>query len=163
MQENALFLDLVAKELMAAGAGITPDEMIKKLGNNPENLFSFALARLERSPEWKIIEHLLGLLLASQEPLAFQHIRQILGVKDYRLRVAISRLGGLLTESAAKGQHEQRCYSIFHLMFQDFLVQNESKPQMDYLFARSVQRYAQTRDGQRGCKNLNDTPNTSNT
>jgi len=41
MQENALFLDLVAKELTVARADIPPEEMIKRLANNPANLFSF--------------------------------------------------------------------------------------------------------------------------
>jgi len=102
MQENALFLDLVAKELTVARADIPPEEMIKRLANNPANLFSFAVERLERAPEWEIIEQVFGLLLASREPLSLQQLRQIIGVKEYRLRSAIARLGGLLTESVPK-------------------------------------------------------------
>jgi uncharacterized caspase-like protein len=142
MQENALFLDLVAKELTAARAGIPPEEMIQRVANNPVNLFSFALERLQRTPEWDIIEQVLGLLLASREPLSLQQLRQIIGAREYRLRSAIARLGGLLTESMPKEHAERRQYSLFHLMFQDFLGQREHEPERDHLFATSeVEQY----------------------
>jgi hypothetical protein len=142
MQENALFLDLVAKELTVAREGITFEEMIKRLANNPANLFSFALERLERTPEWDIIEQVLGLLLASREPLSLQQLRHLIGVKEYRLRSAISRLGGLLTESVPKERSEHRLYSLFHLMFQDFMCQRKHEPERDYLFTTSdVEQY----------------------
>ncbi len=130
MQENALYLDLVAKELREQGA-ISPQDMIARIADNPENLFSLSIARLKRHPkEWHdVIKPILGLLLTTREPLFIGHIRQILQIDHDRVKDGITRLGGLLTES------EQRCYSLFHLKLHDYLRQDNQRPSKDYIFS----------------------------
>src|SRR5205823_11804684 len=47
MQENALYLDLVAKEL--AETGVTSQvEVIKRVADNPDNIFSLSIDRFKR-------------------------------------------------------------------------------------------------------------------
>jgi caspase domain-containing protein/AAA ATPase-like protein len=108
MQGNALFLDLLAKELAERGTS-SPEALIKQLAHNPEHLFSLTIARLKRQPiEWReVIKPVLGVLLVAGEPLGLRHLRQIIGVDDERLRDAIERLGGLVTRD---WQHH---YSLF--------------------------------------------------
>ena len=97
MQGNALYLDLLAKELAERGT-TTPEVLIRQIADNPEHVFSLAMARLKRQPgEWReVIKPVLGVLLTEQEPLGLRHIRQILGVDEDRLREGIERLGGLV-------------------------------------------------------------------
>ena len=130
MQENALYLDLVAKELGEHGT-IPPAEMIAQLADNPENLFSLAMARLKRQPtEWReVIKPVLGLLLAAREPLAKPHMRQILQVEDDRLNDGLERLGGLIADNG------QQRYYLYHLKFRDYLHQDEHNPTKKYIFA----------------------------
>src|SRR5205823_5116446 len=87
MQENALYLDLVAKEL--AETGVTSQvEVIKRVADNPDNIFSLSIDRFKRQGgQWRtVIKPVLGLLLAAREPLRVRHIRQILGVEDFEVR-----------------------------------------------------------------------------
>lgn len=131
MEENALYLDLVAKELHDHPR-ISPQEMIARIANNPDNLFSFAIMRFKRnSIEWReVIKPTLGVLLVAQEPLMFWQIRQLLHLEDDRLRDGIARLGGLIRES---GHH---AYTLFHLKFQEYLQQSEARAEKDYVFAK---------------------------
>src|SRR3989442_1411238 len=130
MEKNALYLDLVAKELFIAGS-IAPEELIGRIAHNPENIFSLSMARLKRQPvEWReVIKPVLEVLLAALEPLSRWQIRQLIHVDDDRLRDGIARLGGLLAETA---QHK---YTLFHLKLQDYLRQDEDHPQKEYIFA----------------------------
>ena len=130
MQENALYLDLVAKEL-AEGEITSAPEMIKRIANNPNSIFSLAMARFKRhTNQWReVIKPILGVLLAAREPLSIQHIRQILTIEDDRLREGIERLGGLVSRDG-----QRRCY-LFHLKLQEYLRQDENNPDKEYIFA----------------------------
>ncbi len=120
MDENALYLDLVAKELKQSDT-VTPEEIIKRISANPDNLFFLSIERFKRQPLlWeKVIYPVLGILLTAQRPLSQCCIRNIVKVEDYRLREGITKLGGLLAEDG------RQCYSLFHLKFRDYLHQNE--------------------------------------
>src|SRR5205085_12699065 len=109
LQENALYLDLVARELLEQDKP-APQELIKNLTDNPDNIFSLSIARLKRrSAEWReVIKPVLGVLLAAGEPLSRWQIRRILQIDDERLRDALARLGGLVSDI------DQR-YTLFHL------------------------------------------------
>jgi hypothetical protein len=130
MQGNALYLDLMVKELVERGTG-SPEALIKHLAHNPEHLFSFAMVRLKRhSVEWReVIKPVLGVLLVAREPLGLRHIRQIIGVDDDRLRDGIERLGGLITRDW------QQLYSLFHLKLYEYVLQDEGRPTKEYIFA----------------------------
>src|SRR5258706_1892181 len=131
MQENALYLDLVAKEL-AQEEIVDPEQIIQRVADNPANIFSLSIDRLKRrESQWdKVIYPILGLLLAAQEPLRLHHIRQILDVEDYRLKDGLARLGGLVVED---GQHR---YSLFHVKLYEYLRQDEGRPGKEYVFAK---------------------------
>jgi hypothetical protein len=130
MQENALYLDLLAREL--ADDGVTsPVEIIRRVADNPNGIFSLAMTRLKRDrPLWReVIKPVLGVLLTACEPLSIRHIRYVLGVEDDLLREGIERLGGLIAKDG-----QQRC-SLFHLKLQDYLRQDENKSDKEYIFA----------------------------
>ena len=134
MNKNALYLDLVAKEL-AEQETIPPQDLISQLADNPQHIFSLAINRFKRRPpEWyEVIKPTLGVLLASREPLGLHHIRQIIDderVDDERLRDGIDRLGGLVTRD---WQHR---YGLFHPKFYEYLCQDDQKPTKEYIFAK---------------------------
>ncbi len=97
MQQNALYLDLVAKEL-AEHDQQAPEELIQQLTENPERLFSLATDRFKRQPWlWRnLIKPILGLLLVIQEPLSKRHMRKILDVDADSLNKGLEHLGGLV-------------------------------------------------------------------
>ncbi len=130
MQENALYLDLVAKEL-AQDEATTPEEIIKQIADNPENIFSLSMARLKRhAVEWnEVLKPILGVLLAAREPLTLRHIRQIIGVDQDRSIDGLARLGGLIADDG-----KQR-YALFHLKLYDYLRQDSNRPNKEYIFA----------------------------
>lgn len=130
LQENALYLDLVARELQEH-ATLSLQEMIVRLAHDPANLYSLSIMRLKRQAlEWReVIKPVLGVLLAAREPLAFAHLRQILHLEADRLRDALTRLGGLVADTG-----EQR-YILYHLKFRDYLKQDEQYPDKGYIFA----------------------------
>jgi len=130
MQQNALYLDLVAKELMESDQ-MSPQDLVAHLADNPSNLFSLSTVRLKRqSFEWReVLKPILGLLLAAREPLGLRQIRSLLQIEDDRLRDGIRRLGGLLADTG------QQRYALFHLKLYDYLRQNEQLPGKDYIFA----------------------------
>ncbi len=136
LQENALYLDLVARELHAVGT-LTPQEIIARVASDPANLFYFSMQRLKHhSLDWReVIKPVLGILLATCEPLQSAHIRQILPtIDDERLRDALTRLGGLLTMSG------QRAYALFHLKLRDYLREDEAHPHA-HIFARDEEEH----------------------
>jgi AAA ATPase domain len=130
-QENALYLDLVAKELVQE-QGYAPEEIIARVTDNPDNIFSLSMKRLKRQINlWNtVIYPVFGVILAAREPLAAEHIRQILGVEDYLLREGLTRLGGLLVKDGL-GR-----YAFFHMKLQDYLLQREDRPDKEYLFVK---------------------------
>jgi len=130
MQKNALYLDLVAKELAEAGA-VNEVEVIKRIADNPDNIFSLSIERFKRQErQWRtILKPILGLLLAANEPLGVRHIRQVLAVEDDELRDGLRRLGGLVAEDG-----QGRRY-LFHLKLQEYLRQDENKPDKEFVFA----------------------------
>jgi len=131
IQGNALFLDLLAKDLVAEQGPVPPEALIERLAHNPEHLFSWSIERLKRDRvEWReVIKRALGVLLVAQEPLGVTHIRQILGVEDDRLRDGMERLGGLVIRD------QQQRYSLFHLKLAEYLRQDEQRPDKeDYIF-----------------------------
>src|SRR2546429_3407579 len=109
MQANALYLDLVAKELVEA-VDVNLEAIIQKVTDNPENIFSLSMIRLKRHGIWETVLYpILGVLLAARAPLAIQTIGKILNLEDYKLREGLSCLGGLV--AVGEGQK----YSLFHL------------------------------------------------
>lgn len=138
MQENALFLDLVAKEL-AKSDGISVLDLMKRIADNPENLFTLSMDRLGRSLRddslWnKVIKPILGVLLVAREPLVGQHIGKIIGVDADRLNEGMRRLGGMVTDDG------QQRYALFHLKLRDYLRQDEASPNRDHVFTKDEER-----------------------
>ncbi|HEX3640359.1 MAG TPA: AAA family ATPase, partial [Ktedonobacteraceae bacterium] len=131
MEHNALYLDLVAKELLEA-RDMSLEDTIHRISSDPDYLFTLAIERLKRGDKtlWKeVLYPTLGLLLAAREPLSRKQIRQLLCVEDYRCRDGMMKLGGLVTEDG------QQRYSLFHLKLRDYLRQDEHHPTKEYLFA----------------------------
>jgi tetratricopeptide (TPR) repeat protein len=131
IQENALYLDLVAKEL-SNNEAVKPEEIIQHVADDPENIFYLSTARLKRDKTvWsEVLKPLLGVLLVAREPLTVQHLRQILELDDERVREGLVRLGGLIADD---GRHR---YSLFHLKLYDYLRQDEARPHKEYIFAK---------------------------
>ena len=130
VQKNALYLDLVAKELLETDNHL-PDDIIARLTSNPDNLFSLTMIRLKRDRlEWReVLKPLLGVLLVVQAPLSKQSLRQILKIDADQLNEGLAKLGGLLVED------EQQRYSLFHLKLQEYLREDEVRPHKEYIFA----------------------------
>ncbi len=133
LNENALFLDLVAKELAERGQ-ITPAEVeaiIKRIADNPNNLFGLAIERISwREVLWEqVMKPLLGILLVAGEPLAQVHLKQIVNLHRHqmepidkdRLREGLTRLGGLVISVG------QERYTLFHLKLRDYLYQQRDE------------------------------------
>ena len=130
MAGNALYLDLVARELLAA-ENVDIETLIARLTDNPDYIFSLSMQRLQRHTIlWeKVIYPTFGLLLAAQEPLAFTHLKMLLGVPDYQVRDGLVRMGGLITED------QQRRHNLFHLKLRDYLSEDKEHPDKEYLFS----------------------------
>ncbi|HEU4322896.1 MAG TPA: hypothetical protein VFS21_07070 [Roseiflexaceae bacterium] len=130
MEANALYLDLVARELAQAGA-LPAEQIIAQVADNPENLFSLAVERLKRPPlGWReVIKPVLGLLLAAREPLRLRAIRTLIGQPDDAVQEGLERLGGLLQRDG-----EGR-YTLFHLKLRDYLREDTAQPAKRYVFA----------------------------
>lgn len=139
MQANALYLDLVAKELRE-NRSIDPREIITRIADNPENLFTLAMDRLGRSRRddtlWSnIIKPVLGVMLAAREPLTKRCVKQIINIDIDRVNEGIWRLGGLLSNDG------QEHYSLFHLKLRDYLLIDDAKPRKDYIFDKDEEKY----------------------
>ncbi|MBV8822220.1 MAG: caspase family protein, partial [Ktedonobacteraceae bacterium] len=127
LEANALFLDLAAKEL-AEHHTLTVDEIIQRISDNPENLFSLTLERLGRNQPtldtlWKrVIKPVLVVLLIAHEPIERTHLKQIINLKhtydahssidSKELERGLERLGGLIIKDIKDGLQS---YSLFHL------------------------------------------------
>jgi tetratricopeptide (TPR) repeat protein len=131
MQQNALYLDLLAKELREADA-VDPEAIIKMLTDNPDHLFTLSMNRLKRHASlWRtILKPVLGVLLVAQQPMSQRALRGIIGsIEDDALRDGLRGLGGLLARDGTG------CYYLFHLKLHDFLRQDEQRPDKEYIFA----------------------------
>jgi tetratricopeptide (TPR) repeat protein len=130
MQENALYLDLVARELAQEDAP-APKRVIARIADNPENLFSLSIERLKRDRQrWRtVLKPIFGLLLAARDPLSARALRALIGVEDDECREGLERLGGLLARDG-----EGRYY-LYHLKLNDFLRQSPERPRTDHVFA----------------------------
>jgi tetratricopeptide (TPR) repeat protein len=130
MQENALYLDLVARELVQPGAP-APEVLITRIADNPDNLFSLSIERLRKDRErWRtVLKPILGLLLAARDPLSMRALRSLIAADDDECREGLQRLGGLLTRDG-----EGRFY-LYHLKLNDFLRQDLQQPGREYVFA----------------------------
>ncbi|NTU85407.1 MAG: ATP-binding protein, partial [Chloroflexales bacterium] len=130
MQENALYLDLVARELAQADAS-EPEQIIARVADNPANLFSLSIERFQRNErQWEaVLRPILGLLLAARAPLSQRALRTLIGADDLRARQGLERLGGLIQRDG------EGCYGLFHLKLGDFLRQSLAYPEDVYIFA----------------------------
>jgi tetratricopeptide (TPR) repeat protein len=138
LDRNALYLDLLAKELAVRG-DITDqqvEDIVRELADDPENLFSLTINRLRQQETlWNVvIKPVLGLLLETNEPLAREHLKQILNI-DARIQIdaeqlnrGLEYLGGLLVTD------EYRRYTLFHLKFRGYLRQNPKHSNKIHLF-----------------------------
>lgn len=124
MDKNALYLDLVAREL-ASSQSLTPQKIIERVAANPENLFELAIDRLKHNlTEWEdVLKPVLGVLVATQEPLPVATIGQLLGLTPRDLAEAILKLGGLLAED---GQGRRYLY---HLKLKEYLSPDPKNPE----------------------------------
>lgn len=141
MQENALYLDLAAKELQAART-LSPEEIIRRVVENPDNLFSVSIERLKRHKrEWReALKPILGILLVAREPLSLRQIRNILQIQfrqmdEEQVKDGMARLGGLVI------QNGEGRYSLYHLKFREFLRQEETQPEKSYVFASDEEEH----------------------
>ena len=130
MQKNALYLDLVAKELAETELE-NPVEVIERVADDPDNIFTLSIERLRHQErQWRmVLKPILGLLLAASEPLSTRSIRYILGVDDEDVRNGLQKLGGLVAEDGYGRRY------LYHLRFRDYLVQSKDKPLREYVFA----------------------------
>jgi hypothetical protein len=138
LEKNALYLDLVAKEL-AARRQITHEEVeeiVRQISEDPENLFSLSIERLSWQRDlWReVIKPVLGLLLATSEPLSRLSLKHLLNlaattqIDGEQLDRGLASLGGLVVVD------DRQRYSLFHLKFRDYLRQDTQRPQKRYLF-----------------------------
>lgn len=144
LNENALYLDLVAKEL-AARPSIAPQEVeqiAQQVADNPEHLFSLSIERLRWQRDlWEAVtKPVLGLLSVTREPLSRDHLKRLLNLNSTKqvdgeqLNLGLQGLGGLI------GLDNQQRYSLFHLKLRDYLLQDKQQPQQEYLFDLEDQR-----------------------
>src|SRR5262249_54568485 len=119
LQKNALFLDLLAREL-AHNETIAPAELIALRAGQPNNLFVLPIERFRRQPLlWeKVISPLLGILLVAQKPLSRQSLGNLLQVEDDLLTEGLLALGDLLLADSEQG------YTLFHHALREYLQQD---------------------------------------
>lgn len=117
MQKNALYLDLVARELYERGTQ-SPEELIGHIADNSDNIFSLTIERFKhnRHQQWReVLKPILGLLLAARVAISARALRTMLGVDDETTREALQRLGGLIQRDG-EGRYE-----LFHLKLGEYL------------------------------------------
>jgi tetratricopeptide (TPR) repeat protein len=153
LDENALFLDLVARELQertkqGSISAAEVEDIIKQITNNPENLFALAIERLSRRETlWEgVIKPLLGVLMVANEPLERMHLKQIINLNQAtpidgdQLNQALERLGGLVISNTQAGQQR---YTLFHLKLRDYLRQDVSRQDKHYVFDTEDEQHLQ--------------------
>lgn len=140
LDQNALYLDLVAKEL-AQRENMTQQEVekiVQQIADDPGNLFSLTIERLSRQESlWHtVIKPVLGLLLVAEEPMGREALKHVLNLTTptrldgEQLNRGLERLGGLVVIDG------QQRYSLFHLKLREYLRQDVQRHQKTYLFDR---------------------------
>ncbi|HEY0607591.1 MAG TPA: caspase family protein, partial [Herpetosiphonaceae bacterium] len=131
LEGNALFLLLATRELVANRA-LTPSALLRRITNDPNNLFSLAIDRLlyPRATWERVLYPTLGFLYVAGESLSRPILCSLLNAPNWEVREGLQRLGGLVIEDSV-GR-----YSLFHAKFRDYLAQNgEREPTDTHLFA----------------------------
>ena len=131
VQQHALYLDLVARELSYADA-LPVEEVIAQVAEDPDNIFSLSIHRLSRgalAAEWKATTRpILAALLVAREPLSSGALRVLVGQDSYSVKVSLQRLGGLVADTG-QGKHY-----LYHTKFRDFLREDPARPTRSFLF-----------------------------
>ncbi len=145
LDKNALYLDLVAKELAARKniTGQEVEEIVQQIANDPENLFSVTIDRLRwQETLWaSVIKPVLGLLLVTNEPLVREHLKHLLNldpvtkIDGEQLNRGLEGLGGLVIID------DQQRYSLFHLKFREYLRQDTQRTNKKYVFDREDEQH----------------------
>jgi tetratricopeptide (TPR) repeat protein len=145
LNKNALFLDLVAKELAERKSITNPEieKIVREIANDPEHVFSLTIDRLrQQGILWQsVIKPLLGLLLVTSEPLLPEHLKHLLNLDSLvkidgeYLNQALERLGGLVVVD------NQYRYSLFHLKFRDYLRQDRRFQDTRYIVDAEAEQH----------------------
>ena len=130
MQENALYLDLVAREIAIAGADRV-EPIIARVAANPNNIFSLTVDRLKLQHQaWReLIKPILGVLLVTQAALSLRAIRTLLAHDEDTVRDGLQRLGGLVARDGVGH------FALYHSKLRDYLRQDVEHPTNAYIFA----------------------------
>jgi len=129
--KNALYLDLLAQELTKPDAMKVEDiveDVIKRIEDDPDNIYTISINRLKKRQWDKIIYPVLGLLLVARQPLGLLSMADILNVPAESLHDGLQQLMGLLTENS------DRQYALYHLKLFDYLRYDEKKPDKNWVF-----------------------------
>ena len=123
MEASAFYLDLVAKELIQQ-EDLGPEAVIGHIADDPDNLFSLLIDRLKHNrPQWQtVLRPLLGVLLATQQPLSQQALQVLIDGKAEIISDGLQRLGGLV-QCDGEGY-----YSLSHRKLYDFLREDVGQP-----------------------------------
>ncbi|NJO83727.1 MAG: hypothetical protein HC828_13625, partial [Blastochloris sp.] len=131
LQQNALYLDLAVRELIAQPA-LEAEDLLHRVADNPDNLFSFTIDRLSlgsNQSRWeRVTQPILGLLLVASAPLSELALRELLQVAPRELRQSLQQLGGLLSQTS------DARFSLFHRKFHDYLREDADNPAKDFVF-----------------------------
>lgn len=119
MQQNALYLDLVAK-VLAETPDVRDKEIIDQIADDPDNLFAFLIGENGYlTTRWKDWERagwpILSILLAARQPLSAQALQELVGISLLTTRSALQKLGDVIARDG-----EGRAF-LYHLKFQDYL------------------------------------------
>ncbi|OAN43807.1 hypothetical protein A6A03_17725 [Chloroflexus islandicus] len=116
---NAFDLAFLAQELQREPNLADAQALIRRVIANRSDIFTLTIKRLKQEPLWEsVIEPILGVLVAAQEPLSLPALASILGLKRYRVTDAITLLRGLLGERDREGQAR---YFLLHLKLIEYL------------------------------------------
>ncbi|MDZ7371945.1 MAG: ATP-binding protein [candidate division KSB1 bacterium] len=119
---NAFDLAFLAQELQREPNPADAQALIRRVITNPRDIFTPTIERLKREPLWdSVIEPILGLLVAAQEPLSLPALASILERKRHRVTDALTLLRGLLGERDREGQAR---YFLLHLKLIEYLRSN---------------------------------------
>ncbi|GCE15759.1 ATP-binding protein [Tengunoibacter tsumagoiensis] len=115
--QGALYLSLFANIVVEqAGADTEITQIIQDITEDPNNLFSRAIRRLQKlNNDWQaILKPILCLLTMAHSPLSIHHIHQIIGISSDGIKSNIQRLEGLLLK-------DEQHYGLYHMKLREFL------------------------------------------
>ncbi|ABX07895.1 TPR repeat-containing protein (plasmid) [Herpetosiphon aurantiacus DSM 785] len=118
LKGNALFVYLAA-DTMRDQSVVDATSLIRRIEQNPHNLFGITLERIKNRSEhrWPTIwKPMLALLLVAQEPLRLDVLGDLLEHDHDTMQDAVWVLGGLVSQGI-----DQRV-ALHHLLFRDFLA-----------------------------------------